>query len=121
MSLNAPFFEQESRRETSLVTPVTFDVDIGAGTATVYTGIADQAFLIRAMAVINDTLGSITITVNVGGNPWFQESRGTLTVSRISELEGMLIAPSTNITATGENLRLVGWGLRVQGGSDWVL
>lgn len=119
--LNAPFFEQANRRQTSFVTPVTFDVLVGATSTTIYTGVAGQSFLIRALAAVDDTASPVTLTINVGANEWFDDSIAADSTVRISALEGMLIPPSTNITATGNTLRVIGWGLRIAGGDAWVL
>lgn len=119
--LNAPFTEQQQRRQGNLVSPVAVSADIGATAATLYTGIADQSFLIRGLLVHNDTGGAITLAVSVNGAVWYSASVAAGATDRIEELEGMLIAPSVDVTATGQNLRVYGWGLRVQGGDAWAL
>lgn len=119
--LNAPFVDNTNRRQSSLVTAVTFDTVIGATATTAYTGVANQFFLIRKVAFINPTGGAITGVLNVGANPWYSASVATLAVDVIEEFGGFLIPPSTNLSATGQNLRIVGWGLRVAGGDTWLL
>lgn len=121
MKLGAPYTEQQSRRQSSLVTPEAFDVVIGASATTIYTGRDAQSFLIRKIAIVNPTGGGITGVILVGGNQWYSASVGAGAIDLVSEIEGFLIDPSTNITATGQNLRVVGWGLRIQGGDAWAL
>ncbi len=119
--LSAPFIEQGNRRQSSFVTPVPFSVLIGASSTTIYTGLASQMFLLRALAVVNDRASAITLAITVGGAEWYTGSVAADTVTRLSAIEGMLLPASTNIAATGQNLRLIGWGVRVTGGDAWAL
>lgn len=126
MSLNVPVYEQQTRRQSNLVSPVTIDADIGGTAATLYTGKDNQSFLIRGLMVHNDTGGAITLVVNTlvpasSAVQRYTASIAAAATTRITALEGLLIAPGTNLTATGENLRVLGWGLRVQGGDAWTL
>lgn len=119
--LSAPFFEQETRRQSNLVTPVAIDTAIGASATTIYTGKDDRSFLIRALGVVNTTGGNIAMTVTVGGNTWYAATVLANASARIDELEGVLIDPSKTIQVTGNGLRVYGWGLRVFGGDAWTL
>lgn len=115
------YVDQTTRRQSSLVSPVVFDVLIGATSTAIYTGIADASFLIRKLAVIDDTVGAVTLTITVDGNQWYTASIASDAFTQLTAFEGMLIDPSIDIAATGENLRIVGWGIRVGGGDTWVL
>lgn len=119
--LQAPFVEQEQRRGRSLLTPVVFDVSLTASPTAIVTGNDEQSFLIRALAVVNDTAGAITGVLRVDGNQWYTQSFGAGSMTRISQIEGMLIDPETDLTGTGNTLRVVGWGVRIAGGDTWVL
>lgn len=119
--LKTPYFEQQTRRQASLVTPVAFDVVVGATATDIYTGADDRAFLIRALAVVNDTGGAISATLTVNANQWYTASAGANSITRVAAMEGILIDPAIDIAATGQNLRIVGWGLRVSGGDTWAL
>lgn len=120
MSL-AQYVEQGTRRPSSLQSPVVFDVSVGASATTVYTGKPVEFFLIRRIALVNRTGGAISGAVLVSGNTWYSASVASNTIDVVDELAGFLINPSVNITATGENIRVVGWGVRVTGGEDWTL
>ena len=119
--LTAPFVDNSNRRQSSLVSAVTFDVAIGASETTAYTGLANQFFLIRKLAIVNRTGGGIATVVNIGATAWYSATVATLTTDVVDELSGFLLAPSTNISATGENVRIVGWGIRVEGSEGWTL
>ena len=119
--LEAPFIEQEQRRGKSLVTPVSFDVILGATSTAIYTGKNNRSYLIRALAIVNDTAGAVTVTITGDGNQWFTQSIGVDSVVRVSDLEGLLLDPSVDLAGTGNGLRAVGWGLRVEGGDTWSL
>ena len=119
--LNAPFVEQETRRGESLLTPVVFDVLLGGSPTAIVTGNDTQSFLLRGLAIVNNTGGSITGVLRVDGVQWFTQSFATNTMTRIDEFEGMLFDPDTDLTGTGIGLRAVGWGVRVGGGDTWAL
>ncbi len=120
MSL-AQYVEQGTRRPESLASAVVFDVAVGASETTVYTGKANQYFLIRRIALVNRTGGAINGAINVGANTWYSASVASNTIDVVDELGGFLLNPSVNLSATGQNLRVVGWGVRVTGGEDWTL
>ncbi len=120
MSL-AQYVEQGSRRPESLASAVVFDVSVGASATTFYVGKPAQFFLIRRIALVNRTGGAINGAVNVGPNTWYSASVPSNTIDVVDELAGFLINPSVNLAATGQDLRVVGWGVRVTGGEDWTL
>jgi hypothetical protein len=120
MSL-AQYVEQSTRRPSSLSSAVVFDVSIGASATTFYTGKPGEFFLIRRIALVNRTGGSINGAISVGANVWFSAAVGSNTIDVVDELAGFLINPSIDLSATGQNLRVVGWGVRVTGGEDWTL
>lgn len=122
MRQSAPFVEQQVRRQSSLVTPETFEVDIGASSTTIYTVRSNEHFLLRKIIVVNDTGGAINFALTVGGTTWVPTtSIGATTVVENNELSGMLFDPDAALAATGQNLRVVGWGVRVFGGDGWTL
>ncbi len=120
MSL-AQYVEQGTRRPESLASAVVFDAVIGASATTIYTGRANQYFLIRKIALVNRTGGGIATAVLVNGNTWYSATVASNAIDVVDEMEGMLINPSVNITATGQDVRVIGWGVRVTGGEDWTL
>lgn len=123
ISSSTPYQEQNTRRQASLVTPITFSVEIGATETTIYTAPSgrDEYLLIRKLMVVNTTAGAIDFVLEAGGIVWVPSmSHGTGTTTH-EGLEGMLVDVGENLTATGEGLRVVGWGLRIQGGDKWVL
>ena len=65
--LEAPFQEQKTRRQESLVTPFTFSVSL-SGTTTVYTGNDRDYLLIRKVLVTNNTGGAVTFRLLVTGS-----------------------------------------------------
>lgn len=120
--LSAPYVEQETRRGRSLVTPITFDVALGGSPTTIYTGLEDFSLLLRKALVVNNTAGALSFTMRVGGNVIIPSTNiATLTTTVLTEVEGFLVNAETDVTATGSGLRLVGWGVKVQGGDGWVL
>ena len=120
MSL-AQYVEQGTRRPSSLQSPVVFDVSVGATATTVYTGKPVEFFLLRRIALVNRTGGAISGEIRVGGNTWYSASVPSNTIDVVDELTGFLINPAIDLSATGQNLRVVGWGVRVTGGEDWTL
>jgi hypothetical protein len=120
MSL-AQYVEQGTRRPSSLKSAIVFDVAITASATTFYTGKAGEYLLLRKIALVNRTGGGITGAISVGANVWYSASVGTNSIDVVDELAGFLVNPSVNLSATGENLRVVGWGVRVAGGEDWTL
>lgn len=121
LMLGAPFVDQSTRRQSNLVTPVAFDVVVGATSTDIYAGASDRSFLVRSLAVVNPTGGGITATITVNGNQWYTASAGANSITRITSIEGVLIDPGVDIAATGQNLRIVGWGVRISGSAEWVL
>lgn len=120
--LSASYVEQQTRREQSLVTPITFDVALGATDTTIYTGSADFSLLLRKLIVVNDTAGAINFTFKVDGNVVVPATSISASTAFEEEgLAGFLVDPSKDLAATGNGMRAVGWGVRVQGGSEWVL
>lgn len=118
--LEAPFQEQKTRRQESLVTPFTFSVSL-SGTTTVYTGNDRDYLLIRKVLVTNNTGGAVTFRLLVNGNVWVPDvSLADDTVTELA-VSGMLIEPEHDITAVGNGLRVSGWGVRAEGGDGWVL
>lgn len=120
---NQIFPDRVQRRNNTLIAPDFFDVAIGATSTTIYTGRSDRFFLIRKIVVINNTGGAINLAMTVNSNPFVPTiSIPANTGSSISELEGYLLDVSEDIAATGQNLRIRGWGVMVFGGGDlWTL
>ena len=122
MRQSAPFVEQQVRRQSSLVTPETFEVDIGASSTTIYTVRSNEYFLLRKIIVVNDTGGAINFALTVGGTTWVPAtSIAATTAVAETAMEGVLFDSDAAIAATGQNLRVVGWGVRVFGGDGWAL
>lgn len=108
---------QESRviRDAALVTPVMFDTLLGAGGATLYAG-NDAVFVIKALAAVNPSGGAVNLALSVNGNVWVPSTAVAAGGLLDARLVGQAIAPGLNLTATGNGLRVYGWGLRVAGG-----
>lgn len=124
MTLGAPFVDQSTRRATSLITPLPFDVDLGTGATSVYVGILAKFFLIRAISVCNTTASPINLTVTKNGSDWVTAHPiPANTTESVEGLGGILISDSQSITAlgSGAGLTLFGWGLRIDGGDSWIL
>ena len=122
MRQSAPFVEQQVRRQSSLVTPETFEVDIGASSTTIYTVRSNEHFLLRKIIVVNDTGGAINFALTVGGTTWVPTtSIAATTAVAETAMEGVLFDSDAAIAVTGQNLRVVGWGVRVFGGDGWAL
>lgn len=118
----AGYVEQSVRRQESLVTPITFDSAIGAGATVFYSGKADEFFLIRKVSVANTTGGAILFGLSVGANSWVAaNSIAANTTVEIESVGGILIGTDDDISATGNGLRVFGWGIRVRGGDGWAL
>lgn len=115
--------QQNTLRNPSQSTPFVIDVAVGTGSTAIYTGKSDRSFLIRGLMAVNTTGGAITLTVTVDGNTWYAASVAANATGRITELEGLLLDPSVDITATGSatGVRLAGWGVRIFGGDSWAL
>lgn len=119
--VDAPFHEQRTRRQESLVTPFTLSAVLSA-TTTIYSGNDRDYLLIRKMIVTNNTGGAVLFRLNVNGAVWVPDvSLANATVTEIGAVAGMLIEPEFDITATGNGLRVSAWGVRVEGGDSWVL
>jgi|LGVE01.1.fsa_nt_gb hypothetical protein len=120
----APFVEQETRRKASLITPVTFSIDLGAGATTIYTGLTGKFFLIREMSVCNTTTGALGLTVTEEANTWVNaHSVAANTTENIAGLSGILIIDGEDLAGLGSALGLTvfGWGLQIEGGDSWIL
>lgn len=92
---------------------VTFSTTIGATSTTIYTG-TDHHFLIKKLIVSNDTGGNINFELSLGSNVLIPAvAVGTKTESYYSDLDNLVIPPSLNLTGTGENLYVYGWGYPV--------
>ena len=124
MMLGPTHVDQERRRQRSLSTPVTFSVALGTSSTTIYTAKADELFLIRKFVVSNTTGASVTVSIDIGGNA-IVSSEAIAANTAIAEdgFSGLLIDAGADIEGSGDavGLRVIGWGLRVEGGSDWVL
>lgn len=119
--LDVPVVEQEQRRKTSFVTPLTFSESLVA-TTTLYAGDSRNYFLIRKVIVSNNTAVPVNFRVTVNGEVWVPDtSIPAFTVQESDALAGLLIEPEYDIQATGNGLRVAGWGVRVEGGDQWVL
>lgn len=121
---SAPFFEQETRRQRNLVTPVYFSVALGTTATTIYAGRADEFFLIRKLMIANTTAGSLNLSLLGGGDTWVSsEPIAANTTIAEDGFEGLLMNTGEDLEGTGSaaGLRAVGWGLRVLGGDGWTL
>lgn len=124
MSLQAPFVEQNLRREKNLSTPVPFSIDLGTGSTTIYTGLTGKFFLIREMSVCNTTGGSLNLTITEDVNTWVNaDPIGANVTESIIGLSGILITDGENLAGLGSGLGLTvfGWGLQIEGGDAWRL
>ena len=124
MALQAPFIEQNLRREKNLSTPVPFSIDLGTSSTTIYTGLTGKFFLIRTLAVCNTTGGAINFTLTKGTSTWVNavNINGGLT-DRTLEVNGVLFADGENLAGFGSatGLTVFGWGLQIEGGDAWRL
>lgn len=92
---------------------VTFGVTIGASATTIYTG-TDLHFLIKKLYAVNDTAGALDFELSLGSNVIIPAtSIGSKAESLFTGLDGLVIPPSLDLTATGENLYVYGWGYPV--------
>lgn len=124
MALQAPFVEQNLRREKNLVTPVPFSVDLGTGSTTIYTGLTGKFFLIREMSVCNTTGGSLNLTITEDSNTWVNaDPIGANVTESIAGLSDILITDGEDLAGlgSGAGLTVFGWGLQIEGGSAWRL
>ena len=119
----SPFSDQKTRRNASLMTPVTLDVTVATTATTFYTGLLGKFFLIRNMSVCNTTAADITVTITKGTSTWLSDLSvaGNTTVI-IDGLADMLIHDDEDMTviASADGLTLFGWGLQVEGGDSWM-
>lgn len=120
--INPQYSDQTQRRLRALQTPATFYAAVGTGTA-VYTGQADEFFLIRAFSVSNPTGSAISLTLTVGGNNWVTGAQVSAnSVSTVEGIAGQMLEDGVDIVASGAGLIIFGWGLRIRGGGDaWTL
>jgi len=124
MALQAPFVEQNLRREKNLSTPVPFSIDLGTGSTTIYTGLTGKFFLIREMSVCNTTGGSLNLTITEDVNTWVNaDPIGANVTESIAGLGGILITDGEDLAGLGSGLGLTvfGWGLQIEGGDAWIL
>ena len=122
--LQAPFVEQNLRREKNLSTPVAFSIDLGTSATTIYTGLTGKFFLIREISVCNTTGGSLNLTITEDSNTWVNaDPIGANVTESIAGLGGILITDGENIAGLGSGLGLTvfGWGLQIEGGDAWRL
>jgi len=124
MALQAPFVEQNLRREKNLSTPVPFSIDLGTSSTTIYTGLTGKFFLIREMSVCNTTGGSLNLTITEDVNTWVNaDPIGANVTESIAGLGGILITDGEDLAGLGSGLGLTvfGWGLQIEGGDAWIL
>jgi len=89
---------------------VTFSADIGASATTIYTG-TDSYFLIKKIIASNDTVGNIDFSLLLGSDVLIPDvTVGTKSETFYSDLSDLVIPPSLDLTATGQNLYVYGWG-----------
>ena len=122
--LQAPFVEQNLRREKNLSTPVAFSIDLGTSSTTIYTGLTGKFFLIREISVCNTTGGSLNLTITEDSNTWVNvDPIGANVTESIAGLSGILITDGENLAGLGSGLGLTvfGWGLQIEGGDAWRL
>lgn len=116
--------DQYERRRRGLSTPVTFSVALGTSSTTIYTGKSEQFLLIRHIAVVNSTGGALNLTITGGADTWVSvASIAANTAEVITALNGTMIADGDDLAGLGSaaGLRVFGWGLRIEGSTDWVL
>lgn len=119
-----PSYQQQEIQPASLVSGDTFSVDIASDVApgtTIYTARADAFFRIRKAAAVNATGGQTTLNIYVNGELWYTEGVGPNSTSALEGFSGQAIPPSATLSATGDGLRIVGWGIQAQGGPTWFL
>ena len=129
MPLQAPFVEQNIRRQASLITPVTFNVDMGLTDTTIYTGVTGKFFLIRAISCCNHTAGhgsssAIALTLTYQSDHWLDAfSVATNTTVPIEGLVGTMLADGENLSGLSDDIQttVFGWGLQIEGGDSWRL
>ena len=119
-----PFVDPRTRRQTSLITPVAFSIDLGTSSTAIYTGITGKFFLIREISVCNTTAGALNLTITEDANEWVKATPiAANTTLPVAGLSGMLIVDGENIAGLGSGLGLTifGWGLQIEGGDSWRL
>lgn len=89
---------------------VTFGADIGASATTIYTG-TDNYFLIKKIIASNDTGGSINFSLLLGSDVLIPDvSVATKSESLYSDVTDLVIPPNLDLSVTGQNLYVYGWG-----------
>ena len=127
--LQAPFVEQNLRREKNLSTPVMFSVDLELTSTPIYTGLVGKVFLIRQISVCNHTAGhggssTRLLTITGNGSEWLDEYEvAPKTTEYIPGLSGILMADGQDLAgfSDGTHMTVFGWGLQIEGGDAWRL
>jgi len=122
--LQAPFVEQHLRRQSNLVTPVAFSLDLGTSPTTIYTGITGKFFLIRTLACCNTSGAAVDFTLTKDTSTWVDAvSIASGNTDRTLEVNGVLFADGEDLAGFGSatGLTVFGWGLQIEGGDAWIL
>jgi hypothetical protein len=120
-----PTETRENLRPKSLITPAYFELDLSDTESTFYSGLDQFSLLIRRITIANDTGASIETAINAGGSLIYIDTISDGMTVAAEASEGLLIKPSEDLSAYNDvatsGSRLIGWGLKIQGGDTWTL